>query len=81
MQTTKSRPVIASALAVALATGFALGAEEEAANEEAAQAVTASAVIKACDTQKTIGGARLSERVSSEGVKVVEIGIGVRTSA
>lgn len=68
-----------AALAVALTTGFAHSAEEEAANEEAVQAVTASAIIKACDTQKTIGGARLSERVSSEGVKVVEIGIGVRT--
>lgn len=37
--------------------------------------VTASAVIKRCDTQQQIGQARLRERASSERVKIVEVGI------
>ena len=62
----------------ALAASLAAQAQEGEAQAVQDAAVTATAVIKRCDSQETIGGARLSERVSSEGVKIVEVGIGIR---
>jgi len=66
---------------VAIAVGWAgaaLAQEAEGDAEELdATVVTASAVIKRCDTQEPIGRARLRERPSSEGVKIVEVGIRV----
>ena len=65
--------VATSALAITL--GHIAFAEEA---EEAVDNVTASAAIKRCDTQQPIGRARLTERPSEEGVKVVEVEIGIR---
>lgn len=82
MQTTKwgrsTGQVLAAAGAAALAASLAAQAQEGEAQAVQDAAVTATAVIKRCDSQETIGGARLSERVSSEGVKIVEVGIGIR---
>lgn len=47
-------------------------------DEAEAHSVTATTVIKRCDTGRTIGRARLTERPSDEGVKVVEVEIGIR---
>ena len=61
--------------ALALAVDLGAAAEQ---GEEGAQDVTATAVIKRCDSQQPVGRAILTERASSEGVKVVEVGIGIR---
>ena len=50
----------------------------ESPDENETQSVTASATIKHCDSQQPIGRARLTERASEEGVKVVEVEIGIR---
>lgn len=50
----------------------------ESTTTSAAENVTASAVIKRCDSQQPIGRARLTERASEEGVKVVDVEIGIR---
>ncbi|MYD99062.1 MAG: superoxide dismutase family protein [Gammaproteobacteria bacterium] len=60
-------------------TGAATAQTEEGQSAQAdAPAVTASAVIKRCDTQEPIGRARLRERASPEGVKIVEVGIRIQ---
>lgn len=60
-------------------TGAATAQTEEGQAAQAdAPAVTASAVIKRCDTQEPIGRARLRERASPEGVKIVEVGIRIQ---
>lgn len=50
----------------------------ESTTTSAAENVTASAVIKRCDSQQPIGRARLTERASDEGVKIVDVEIGIR---
>ena len=68
------------ALAFAIYAAQASGAEAVESTEKGeAQNVTASAVIKRCDSQQPIGRARLTERASEEGIKVVEVEIGIRT--
>ena len=58
--------------------GAASAQAEGATNDAESRAVTATTVIKRCDTGRTIGRARLTERASDEGVKVVEVEIGIR---
>ena len=60
-------------------TGAATAQTTEGEGEDRDSAgVTASAVIKRCDTQEPIGRARLRERASPEGVKIVEVGIRIQ---
>ena len=59
----------------AMAVGHVASAAEP---DEGTNNVTASAVIKRCDSQQPIGRARLTERASEEGVKVVDVEIGIR---
>ena len=68
-----------SALVLAIYATQAGGVEAESTEQSASPNVTASAVIKRCDSQQPIGRARLTERASEEGVKVVEVEIGIRT--
>ncbi|MCY3621950.1 MAG: superoxide dismutase family protein [Gammaproteobacteria bacterium] len=67
------------AMAFAILAAQVGGAEAAQSNTKGeSQNVTASAVIKRCDSQQPIGRARLIERASEEGVKVVEVEIGIR---
>jgi len=66
---------IGAACAIAVATHVGAWAED---GETDAEKVTASAVIKRCDSQTAIGRAVLTERPSAEGVKVIEVGIRIR---
>ncbi len=67
------------ALALAIfATQAARAQAADSTATSAAENVTASAVIKRCDTQQPIGRARLTERATEEGVKIVDVEIGIR---
>lgn len=79
-QSTRVQGLPACALAFAMLTTQAGGAEAVPSTEKGeSQNVTASSIIKRCDSQQPIGRARLTERASEEGIKVVEVEIGIRS--
>ena len=74
---TRGLTTCAMTLAI-LATQVGGAQAAESTSTSAAENVTASAVIKRCDSQQPIGRARLTERASEEAVKIVDVEIGIR---